>query len=72
MPSTRKQKAKDKPSRQSDVMSDFENLDVTLGNYPDSEVRDQDNVDPSSGRRQQNIGQNGDLSNTFEYQFEWN
>ena len=33
MPSTRKQKAKEKRSRQSDVMSDIENLDVMLGNY---------------------------------------
>ena len=60
MPSTRKQKAKDKRSRQSDVMSDIENLDVMLGNYPDSEVRDQDNVeqmdiDSESGRRPQNM-----------------
>ena len=33
MPSTRKQKAKEKRSRQSDVMSDIENLDVMLGSY---------------------------------------
>ena len=65
MPLTRTQKAKDKRSRQSDVLSDIENLDVMLGNYPESEIRDHDNVeqidiDPESGRRQQNIGQNGD------------
>ena len=34
MPSTRKQKARDKRCRQSDVMSDFENMDVMLGNFP--------------------------------------
>ena len=33
MPSTRKQKAKEKRSRQSDVISDNENLDVMLGSY---------------------------------------
>ena len=43
MPSTRKQKAREKRSRQSDVMSDIENLDVTLGNYQeDDQVRDED------------------------------
>ena len=34
MPLTRKQKAKEKRSRQSDVMSDLENMNVMLGNYP--------------------------------------
>ena len=34
MPSTRKQKAKEKRSRQSDVMSDLENVNVMLRNYP--------------------------------------
>ena len=43
MPSTRKQKAREKRSRQSDVMSDIENLDVMLGNYQkDDQVRDED------------------------------
>ena len=37
MPSTRKQKAREKRSRQSDVMSDIENLDVMLGNYQENE-----------------------------------
>ena len=37
MPSTRKQKAKEKRSRQSDVMSDIENLDVMLGKYQENE-----------------------------------
>ena len=33
MPSTRKQKAREKRSRQPDVMSDLENMNVMLGNY---------------------------------------
>ena len=42
MPSTRKQKAKEKRSRQSDVRSDIENLDVMLGNYQENDqVRDE-------------------------------
>ena len=51
MPSTRKQKAKEKRSRQSDVMSDLENIDVMLGVYPgnqsDDEIGDE-NVDIDS------------------------
>ena len=33
MPSTRKQKAKERRSRHLDIMSDIENDDVMLGNY---------------------------------------
>ena len=63
MPSTRKQKAKEKRSRHSDAMSDIENLDVMLGNYTNSENRDQEaidqiEIDPESGRRQQDLDQN--------------
>ena len=36
MPSTRKQKAKENRSRQSDVMSDLENMNVILENYPEN------------------------------------
>ena len=62
MPSTRKQKAKEKRSRQSDGMSDIENLDVMLGNYANSDIRDRDivdqiEIDPESSRRQQGIDQ---------------
>ena len=32
MPSTRKQKAKARKSREMDMMSDYDNLDVMLGN----------------------------------------
>ena len=40
MPSTRKQKAKEKGSRQSDLMSDIDNLGVMLGSYPQNDIRD--------------------------------
>ena len=44
-------------------MSDIENLDVMLGNYTNSEIRDQEAVDqiendPESRRRQQDLDQN--------------
>ena len=53
MPSTRKQKAKEKRSRQSDVMSDLENIVVMLGVYPrnqlDEELEDENvEIDSSS------------------------
>ena len=35
MPSTRKQKAREKRSMQSDVMSDIENMDVMIGIFPE-------------------------------------
>ena len=38
MPSTRKQKAREKRSRQSDVMSDLENVDILLGSYSRNEL----------------------------------
>ena len=41
MPSTRKQKAREKRARQSDVMSDVENLDVRLGIYTRNELGEQ-------------------------------
>ena len=63
MPSTRKQKAKEKRSRQSDVMSDIENLDVKLGSYQrdDSETQDGNNekdIDLRSKRRGESLNQN--------------
>ena len=47
MPSTRKQKAKEKRSRQSDIMSDLEDMNVMLGNYPRNQLDDglNENVD---------------------------
>ena len=58
MPSTRKQKAREKRARQSDEMSDVENLDVMLGNYSRNELAEQENnseidLDLESGRQQQ-------------------
>ena len=61
MPSTRKQKAREKRSRQSDVMSDIENLDIMLGNYQESDqVRDENlsdtglNLDSRKSNKQVN------------------
>ena len=42
MPSTSKQKAKEKRSGQSDVMSDIENMDVMLGNFPEDNFERQE------------------------------
>ena len=57
MPSTRKQKAREKRARQSDVLSDGENLDVMLGTYSRNELAEQENkseidLDLESGRQQ--------------------
>ena len=59
MPSTRKQKAKERRSRQLDVMSDVENVDVMLGSYSrNDEGKDQRendlNLDSDSSRPQRN------------------
>ena len=67
MPSTRKQKAKEKRSRQSDVMSDMENLDVMLGSYQTerNEFRSENNentVDQGSNERE------GQDQNVDDYQ----
>ena len=50
MPSTRKQKAREKRSRQSDVMSDLENMNVMLRNYQEnqSDVDLNENVEVDS------------------------
>ena len=63
MPSTRKQKAKEKRSRQSDVLSDIENLDVMLGSYQrdNSEMQDrtsENRIDLESNRREDSSNQN--------------
>ena len=44
-------------------MSDIENLDVTLGTFSESEIREQEavdqiKIDPESRRRQQDLDQN--------------
>ena len=50
MPSTRKQEAREKRSRQSDVISDLENMNVMLGNYQEnqSDVDLNENVEMDS------------------------
>ena len=53
MPSTRKQKAKERRSRQLDIMSDTENVDIMLGSY----ARDEERIEQSeneSNRPHQN------------------
>ena len=59
MPSTGKQKAKEKPSGQSDVMSDIENLDVMLGSYQreNSEFRSENNENTLDQRSNGREGQ---------------
>ena len=38
MPSSRKQKARKKPSTQSDALAEMKNLDITLGNFPENDL----------------------------------
>ena len=57
MPSTRKQKAKKRRSRQLDIMSDVENVDVILLNYSainqyDDRSETEKNLDSESSRPQ--------------------
>ena len=59
MPSTRKQKAKERRSRQLDILSDVENVDIMLGSYDrDDERAEQSeselNLDSGSNRLHQN------------------
>ena len=63
MPSNRKQKAKERRSRRSDLMSDIENLDVMLGSYQrdNCEIQngnDDDEIDPRSIGREESPNQN--------------
>ena len=63
MPSARKQKSTEKRSRQSDVMSDIENLDVTLGSYQRDNSEFQEgirgnNIDLRSNRQEGELNQN--------------
>ena len=58
MPSTRKQKAKERRSRQLDMLSDAENVDIMLGSYSrddeENNVSENDvNLDSGSSRPQQ-------------------
>ena len=63
MPSTRKQKAKEKRSREADVMCDLENMDVMLGSYPrhNYEIQgeiSENEVDLRSNRQDQELSHN--------------
>ena len=65
MPSTRKKKAKERRSRQLDIMSDVENVDVMLGSYSGNiEGNDYSekelNLDSESGRLQRNSNVTGE------------
>ena len=58
MPSTRKQNAKERRSRQLDIMSDVEIADVMLGNYSREDERNNQSdsklsLDPASSIRPQ-------------------
>ena len=67
MPSTRKQKVREKRSRQSDVMSDIENLDVMLGSYQreNNEFRSENNENTLDQRSNEREGQD---RNVEDYQ----
>ena len=59
MPSTRKQKAKERRSRQLDMLSDVENVDIMLGSYSRDEEgnvasENEVNLDSGSSSSQQN------------------
>ena len=65
MPSTRKQKAKERRLRQLDIMSDVENVDVMLGSYPrnneENDLSENDiNLDSESSRPQRNSNVTGE------------
>ena len=65
MPSTRKQKTKERRSRQLDIMSDVENVDVMLGSYSrnneENDLSENDmNLDSESGRPQRNSNVTGE------------
>ena len=65
MPSTRKQKAKERRSRQLDIMSDGENVDVRLGNYSRNDEKNDHseneiNLDSESSRPQRTSNVTGE------------
>ena len=65
MPSTRKQTAKERRSRQADLMSDIENVDVMLGSYSRNELESnsgnvKDEMDFESDRTRQDVVQNSE------------
>ena len=60
MPSTRKQEAKERRSRQLDIMSDVENVDKMLGSYG----RDDEGVEQSESELNLDSGSNRPHQNT--------
>ena len=65
MPSTKKQKAKERRSRQLDIMSDVENVDVMLGSYSrnngeEDQNKNELNLDSESSRPQTNSNMTGE------------
>ena len=62
MSSTRRQKAKEKRSRQSNMMSDLEDMNVMLGNYPgnssDEELNENIEIDPRSNGTRTDMARN--------------
>ena len=70
MPSTRKQKAEERRSRQLDIMSDVENVDVMLGSYSinneENDLGKKDmNLDSESSRPQRNSNVTGEDSRSL-------
>ena len=65
MPSTRKQRAKERRSTQMDLMSDTENLDIMLGSYSRNELENNsmernDEMDRESDRTRHDLVQNSE------------
>ena len=65
MPSTRKQRTKERRSRQVDLMSDVEDVDVMFGSYSRSEMESNsgdrnDEVDLASDRTRGDVVQNSE------------
>ena len=70
MLSTRKQKAKERRSRQMDLMFDIKNVEVMLGSHSRNELEGNsgnmnDEVDSDSDRPRQDIKQNNDCYRSF-------
>ena len=59
MPSTRKQKAREKRFRQSDGMSDIENLDFMLGKFQENDLVRDENVSEAELDSESRIRQRG-------------
>ena len=65
MPAPRKQRAKERRSREADLMSDTENLDIKLGSYSRNELESNsvdrnDEMDHGSDRARQDVAQNSE------------